>query len=44
MIENAPWTCTTNHFSLVGVRPQVRGWIPENFVQGNNYEGFWLSG
>lgn len=43
MIDNAPWTSSSNYFVYVAVRPQVRGWVPEGNMQGNNYEQFWLT-
>jgi peptide/nickel transport system substrate-binding protein len=43
MIENSPWTSSSNYFSFVAIKPTVQGWTPEHYTQGNNYENYWLN-
>jgi oligopeptide transport system substrate-binding protein len=43
MIENAPWTSASNYFAYVAVKPPVRGWVPEYYIQGNMYDQIWLN-
>jgi peptide/nickel transport system substrate-binding protein len=43
MIENAPWSSHSNYYAYVAVKPAVKGWVPEYYVQGNTYEQIWLN-
>jgi peptide/nickel transport system substrate-binding protein len=43
MIDNTPWTSSSNYFSFVAIKPTVQGWTPEHYTQGNNYEQYWLN-
>lgn len=43
MIDHAPDTIPANYYVLCGVKPQVQGFAPENFLNGRQYESIWLS-
>jgi peptide/nickel transport system substrate-binding protein len=42
MIENSPSVMPSGEFDLNAVAPKVRGFTPERFIMGHQYEGVWL--
>jgi peptide/nickel transport system substrate-binding protein len=42
MIDNSPSTIPYNRFYLNAVNPQLRGYVPEFYLKGRQYEWVWL--